>query len=60
MYGKALTGPSFPNADEVVWIVRTEAVSDTAMTIDVISAGYWLDAQEDIDTYKSRAYPDEA
>ena len=59
LYGKELTGPSFPNADEVVWIVRSEAISDAAMKIDVISSGYWLDALEDTEPYESNAYADD-
>ncbi len=59
LYGKELTGPSFPNADEVVWIVRTEAISEDAVRLDVIGSGYWLDALEDAGTYESNAYADE-
>ena len=54
-----LTGTSFPNADEVVWIVRTEAISEEAMRIDVISSGYWLDALEETEFYESNAYADD-
>ena len=59
LYGKELTGTSFPNADEVVWIVRTEAISEDTMRIDVISSGYWLDALEDPELYESNAYADD-
>lgn len=59
LYGKELTGTSFPNADEVVWIVRTEVISEQAMNIGVISSGYWLDALEDTEVYESNAYADE-
>ncbi len=59
LYGKELTGISFPNADEVVWIVRTEAISTDAVRMDVISSGYWLDALEDAELYESNAYADD-
>lgn len=60
LYGKELAGTSFPNADEIVWIVRAEASPDTTMRIDVISSGYWLDALEDAESYVSNAYADDA
>lgn len=58
LYGDQLKGKSFPNADEVVWIVRTEAISADIMRLEVISSGYWLDALEDTDSYDSAAYAD--
>ena len=59
LYGEELKGTSFPNADQVVWIVRTEAVSEDIMAIEVISSGYWLDALERTRSYESNAYADE-
>jgi len=59
LYGEQLKGKSFPNADEVVWIVRTEAVSEDVMVIEVISSGYWLDALDRTKSYESAAYADE-
>lgn len=59
LYGKELTGTAFPNADEVVWIVRAKAVSEETMRIDIISSGYWLDALEDAKSYVSSAYADD-
>lgn len=58
LYGDQLKGKSFPNADEVVWIVRTEAISADIMRLELISSGYWLDALEDTDSYDSAAYAD--
>lgn len=58
LYGDQLKGKSFPNADEVVWIVRTEAISADIMRLEVISSGYWLDALEDTGSYDSAAYAD--
>ncbi len=58
LYHEELSGTSFPNADEVVWIVRTTSTGDDAMHIDVISSGYWLDALMDTDSYESSAYAD--
>lgn len=60
LYENELAGTSFPNAEDVVWTVRTEPVSDAVMKIDVISSGYWLDALQGTKSYESAAYPDEA
>lgn len=59
LYGEQLTGNSFPNADEVIWIVRTETVTEDVMRIEVISSGYWLDALNRTEFYESAAYADE-
>lgn len=59
LYGKELTGKSFPNADEIVWTVRTDAIAEDVVRIDVIGSGYWLDALEDTDLYTSNAYSDD-
>ncbi|MDX1401583.1 MAG: hypothetical protein R3245_06655, partial [Kiloniellales bacterium] len=59
LYGEELKGKSFPNADEVIWIVRTNAVSENVVQIEVISSGYWLDALNGTKFYESAAYADE-
>jgi hypothetical protein len=59
LYGDQLEGKSFPNADEIVWIVRTETVSADTMAIEVIGSGYWLDALNRTKSYSSTAYADE-
>ena len=58
LYKDDLKGNSFPDADQVVWIVRTETVADDVMAIEVISSGYWLDALNETDSYESDAYAD--
>lgn len=58
LYGDELKGNAFPDADQVVWIVRTDSVADDVMTIEVISSGYWLDALNETDSYESNAYAD--
>lgn len=60
MYGEQLAGNSFPNAAEIVWIVRTEAVGEDVWVVEVISSGYWLDALEGTKSYESSAYTDDA
>ena len=59
LYSDELTGASFPNADEVVWIVRPEAVDENVMKFEIISSGYWLDALDSTERYESAAYADE-
>lgn len=59
-YGDQLKGDAFPNADEVVWIVRTEPVDENTLNIEVISSGYWLDALDLVEAYESDAYADSA
>lgn len=57
-YGKELAQPPFPNAAEVVWIVRTEATGENSMRLEIISSSYWLDALEDTEAYTSSAFDD--
>lgn len=59
LYGDELSGTSFPDADEVVWIVQTVPVDEKTMKVEVISSGYWLDALEDVQAYESTAYADD-
>ncbi len=58
LYGDQLTGKSFPNAAEIVWIVRPYALSETVMKIEVIGSGCWLDALGRTKVYASTAYAD--
>ena len=60
LYGDQITGPSFPNAEEIVWILRTKAMSDDILNVEVIGSGCWLDALESTDSYNSVAYADRA
>lgn len=57
-YGDEIRGRSFPNADQVVWIVRTEPIDGNSMRIEVIGSGYWLAALDGVDRFESAAYAD--
>ena len=57
--GDELKGKSFPNADEVVWIVRPEETGENTMKVEIISSGYWLDALQQTKSFKSAAYADD-
>ena len=58
LYGDQLAGTSFPEAAEVVWIVRAVPTGDNVMTIEIISSGYWLDPLDGTRSYDSSAYAD--
>ena len=58
LYGDELTGTSFPNASEIVWIVRTTKTSDNVMKLEVIGSECWLSPLEDTQAYESTAYAD--
>lgn len=58
LFDKQLDGKSFPEADTIVWIVRSEPSNGGTTQIEVISSGYWLDALRDAKSYESLAYPD--
>ncbi|NNE24403.1 MAG: hypothetical protein HKN11_17515 [Rhizobiales bacterium] len=59
LYGEQLQGKSFPNAEDIVWIVRTQVVNEDTMQIEVIGSGYWLDALRHSKSFNSAAYADE-
>ena len=58
LYGDQLAGTSFPEAAEVVWIVRATPAGDNVMTIEIISSGYWLDPLDGTRSYDSSTYAD--
>lgn len=60
LYGDQLSGASFPNAAEIVWIVDSQPDDGEAFIIDVIGSGYWLDALERTKSYSSNACADAA
>lgn len=59
LYAEQLTGSSFPNAAEIVWIANTQQDSQLSCTLTVIGSGYWLDALEYIKSYGTNAYADD-
>ncbi len=58
LFDEQLAGKSFPEADTIVWIVRTETMNPDTVQIDVTSSGYWLDSLRDTKSYESAAYAD--
>ncbi len=57
-YGDQISGKSFPNATDIVWLAQIDAASDESCVIKIVSSGYWLNALQDTETYDVRAYPD--
>ena len=58
LFDEQLAGQSFPEADSIVWIVRTEAIDANAVKAEIISSGYWLDSLRNTRSYQSSAYGD--
>jgi hypothetical protein len=58
LFDEQLAGRSFPEADSIVWVVRTEAIDANAVKADIISSGYWLDSLRNTRSYQSSAYGD--
>lgn len=58
LFDRQLDGKSFPEADTIVWIVRSAPSDGGTNKIEVISSGYWLDALRDTKSYDSSACPD--
>ncbi len=58
LFDESIEGTSFPEADNIVWTIATQAQNADTTAIQVISSGLWLDPLRDADTYSSGAYPD--
>jgi hypothetical protein len=58
LFDEQLAGQSFPEADCIVWVVRTEAIDANTLKADIISSGYWLDSLRKTRSYRSGAYSD--
>lgn len=58
LFGDQLSGKSFPDADKIVWTVRSNALAQDKMQIEVTGSGYWLDPLGGTRSYTSNAYAD--
>lgn len=58
LFGDAVAGRSFPDAESIVWIVRTTPRREAAVSLEVVGSGYWLDALRTARSYESAARPD--
>lgn len=60
LFQDQLTGTSFPEADDIAWIIRSGDLDGSTRTLDVTSSSYWFGGLEDVENYESKAYADEA
>ncbi len=58
LFENQLAGQSFAEAESIVWTVRTKAIDEQAIEVDLISSGYWLDSLRNTRSYGSNAYGD--
>ncbi len=59
LFDEQLAGDSFPEAESIIWTLRTESMTDDTCTVEVISSGSWLDPLRTTRSYSAHAYPDE-
>jgi len=58
MFDDNLGGSSFPDAEKIIWIVNSQAISEKSWKVEVISSGYWLDSLHETRAYESSAFAD--
>lgn len=58
LFQDQLKGKSFPEAENIIWIITQEAVTNENIRLKIISSGYWLDAIKETKEYDSSAYAD--
>lgn len=59
LFDEQLAGDSFPEAESIIWTLRTESMTDDTCTVEVISSGSWLDPLRGTRSFSAHAYPDE-
>lgn len=57
LYEEQLAGTSFPNARDMIWEM-TSLEDGSAVKLDILSSGYWLDPLERVEAYECVAHPD--
>ncbi len=58
MFGDALRGARFPEAESIAWIVTQQHVDARIAELRIIGSGYWLDALRQTKSYGSSARAD--
>jgi len=59
LFEDQLTGTQFPEAASIIWTVTTRPHDEGGVELEIVSAGYWLDALRETRAYTSSAYPDD-
>ncbi len=58
LFGDAVGGKPFPEAESIVWIVKSSPIEGSTLEFEVIGSGYWLDGLRETKSYASSACPD--
>lgn len=56
LYGDQIAGYSAEEADKILWDLKIKESSDTMITSQIVSSGYWLDSLEDVDQFESNGF----
>lgn len=59
LFGDAVRGAPFPEAESIVWILNSERVDARTMVLHAIGAGQWFDPLRETKSYGSAARADE-
>jgi hypothetical protein len=59
LFHEQLDGTSFPEAQDIVWQLRTVKKEEASITLEVVSSAYWLDDFKYADTYDATTQADE-
>jgi len=59
LFGEAVRGAPFPEAESIVWILNSERVDARTLRLFAIGAGQWLDPLRETKSYGSEAHADE-
>lgn len=58
MFGDALKGTKFPEAESIVWIVDAEPFENGELKLQITGSGCWFDALKGTRSYEATAHPD--
>lgn len=59
LFDEQLAGDSFPEAEFIIWTLRTESIGEDASKVEMIGSGSWLDPLRNTKSYSAHAAPDE-
>ena len=58
LFKEQLIGNSFPEAESIIWTLKTTHLSQQSIKAKITSSGYWMDAIRDMIDYESHGYSD--
>jgi hypothetical protein len=59
LFSEQLAGTSFPEAQDIIWQLRTVEKADKTVVFEVVSSAYWLDDFKYADTYEAATQAEE-